>query len=462
MDDYGQIDPWVEVQAKVSTAAVPAGSAASDTSAGSEGVVHRGVEIPADVVEDGCELLDEVRSWFARFITVMKQGDLDVLTVWAAHTHMSTRLYSTPRLQIDSAVPESGKTTVLEHLERLTYRAVTASSLNSSALLARLVGTDPRTLLLDEVDRTLDPKKDGVAELVAILNSGYKVGGQRPTLMPVKGGGWEANELSTFAPVAMAGNQPALPDDTRTRIIRVLLLPDWQGVAEESDWELIDAEASMLGARLARWAIHADVSERPQMPPGCTSRFREKWQPLARVARAAGGDWLQRMLDLAAEDVEQVRLDREEGLAAEKPAVLLLRHIIELWPEGESFWATRDLIAELVAEHPTVWGDASPIGKPLTAQRFGRMLNGSYKIRSTREDLADKNSARGYRRDQFGPAAAALNGRPATSTPPPTEPAGPAEPSEPADSDPSRCQVHGIPKAGPDGECLACRYGGAK
>lgn len=441
-----------------------AGSAASAGPAGSGGdPLHRGIELAEDVHEDGAALLEEVRAWLARHITVMKPSDLDVLTLWAAHTHLSTALFTTPRLQIDSPVPESGKTTVLEHLERLTYRAVMASSISSAPLLARLVGSDPRTLLLDEVDRTLDPKKDGVGELVAILNSGYKVGGSRPTLVPVKGGDWEAVELSTFAPVVLAGNQPALPDDTRTRIIRVLLLPDWQGRAEESDWELKEEPASMLGARLARWARHArpNVAYRPEMPPGVTSRFREKWQPLARVAYAAGGRWLAAVMELAAADVEQVRLDREEGLAVEKPAVLLLRHIINLWPPGEPFWATTQLVDTLVMEHPEVWGDESNYGKALTPQRLGRMLNSAYGIRSTREDTAEKNSTRGYRRDHFGEATEALTARAAgshpTGTPPPPEPAElsePAEPAEPGPTGPLRCTECG--NVLHRGECIRC------
>ena len=84
--------------------------------------------------------------------------------------------------------------------------------------------------------------------------------------------------------------------------------PDHLGVVEESDWEEKDAEASMWGARLARWALHVqdEVRPRPDMPQGCTSRLREKWQPLARVAQAAGPRWLATMLECAAEDVAVV------------------------------------------------------------------------------------------------------------------------------------------------------------
>jgi hypothetical protein len=416
------------------------GSDASEGSDGSEGPpLHRGIKLSEDHREDGAALLDEVRDWLGRHITVIDPTDLDVLTLWAAHTHLSTALYTTPRLQIDSPVPESGKTTVLEHLERLCFKASQASSISSSALLARIVSVEPRTLLLDEVDRTLDPKKEGVGDLYAILNGGYKVGAKRPTLMPTKGGKWEVDELSTFAPVALAGNQPNLPDDTRSRIIRVLLYPDWTGRAEESDWENDEVHVSTLGARLARWARHVreDVRARPQMPPGCTGRFREKWQPLARVAQAAGPGWVAVVMDRAARDVADVAADRDAGLAAEKPGVLLLRHITQLWPAGETFWGTRDLVNTLILEHPEAWGAESPYGKALTVQRMGRMLATNYGIRSTQEDTADKNSTRGYRRDMFVGAAHALTSRsdglPEGSPDPLPEPPERPELSEPSE-----------------------------
>src|SRR5690606_35977466 len=124
------------------------------------------------------------------------------------------------RLVLDSPVPGSGKTTVLEHMHRLCVRPVQAASISSPALLARLLEKGVRTILIDEADRSLDPKKEGVAELIAILNSGYKVGGTRPVLVPTKEG-WDAVEMSTFSPVARAGNSPNLPDDTQSRSIRV-------------------------------------------------------------------------------------------------------------------------------------------------------------------------------------------------------------------------------------------------
>jgi hypothetical protein len=263
------------------------------------------------------------------------------------------------------------------------------AAISSSALLARLLESEPRTLLIDEVDRTLDPKREGSQDIIAILNSGYRVGASRPVLEPVRGGGWEAREMPVFAPVAMAGNNPNLPDDTRSRVVRVLLLPDLEGNAEESDWELIEPAAHALRARMAAWALHVaeDVRvARPGLPAGVIGRNREKWGPLARIAHVAGGTWPATVDELATLHLKEQQEDREDGLVRESPGVLLLKHIHAVWPDGASFVSTQELTQSLAANYPEQWGVSCPFGKAITAQRLGRMLSQSFKVHSARPE----------------------------------------------------------------------------
>jgi hypothetical protein len=357
------IEPWGEPFADTT------GFAGSTASTGSpEGVVT------------------EVRNWLARFVCTVDEADLDLLALWAAHTHLCIETYTSPRLVLDSPVPGSGKTTVLEHLERLCLAPVQMASVSSPAMLARLLDAGMRSILIDEADRSLNPKKDGVEDLLAVLNSGYKRGATRPVLTPHKDG-WKVSEMPTYSPVAMAGNNPDLPEDTKSRCIRVLLMPDIDGTAEESDWEWIDEEARQVGKRLAAWAdsVRDDVrGNRPDLPEGVKGRARERWSPLKRVAEAAGGRWPAVVDALAKSDVERILIEREEGITQQRPHVVLLAHIREAWQRGEPFVPTEELIDRLVDRHPEMWGETSPYGKRLTAQRMGRMLVTSYNIHSNR------------------------------------------------------------------------------
>lgn len=313
-------------------------------------------------------------------------------------------------------MPGSGKTTVLEHLQRLCLHPVQMASLSSPALLTRMLDAGLRTVLIDEADRSLDPKKDGIADLLAVLNSGYKKGGTRPVLTPGKGGAWNVSEMPTFAPVAMAGNNPNLPDDTRSRTIRVLLFPDLEGRVEESDWELIEEQAVDLGDRLSRWAdcVREVVrTERPPLPEGITGRARERWNPLKRVAAAAGGRWPEVVDVLALTDKARLDMDREDGMLRDKPQITLLRHLLALWPDGATFVPTSDLIDSLVRSHPENWGEESPYGRALTAQRFGRMLAQAFGVNRTR---LDRSGPRGYTFASLEPALRRLGLTPTPRT----------------------------------------------
>lgn len=342
--------------------------------------------------------LNRLDEWFARFVRTTSHHDIHLLSLWCAHTYVVEETYSSPRLQIDSIMRGSGKTTVLEHLNHLAHHPIQAASLSSPALLARMVSKGTRTILIDEVDRSLNPNKPGVDDLIAILNSGYKQGATRPVLVPGKNGEWDVEEMPTYSPVAMAGNAPHLPEDTRSRSIRVLLMPDVEGTVEPSDWEDIEQDADRLKVELSEamdTARDAIKASRPHLPDGCTGRMREKWNPLARVAAVAGGEWPSIVNQLINNDLQEAEMERQDGLANLPRGVQLIHDLSNIWQPGETFIPTSQIISRLQTDFPHRWGIDSYTGKKLTAQGMGRMLS-QMKIFSSKD-----NDVRGYHQNQF-------------------------------------------------------------
>jgi hypothetical protein len=354
--------------------------------------------LPAAIV------LDQLEHWFSRFIAVTDDRDLALLTLWTVSTHLAKELYTTVRLLIDSSIHGSGKTTVLDHLSRLAWNPVQAATLSSPALLPRLLENGVRTILLDEVDRSLRPDKPGVADLIGILNSGYRRGATRPVLVPTKGGGWETREMPTFAPVAMAGNSPNLPEDTRSRSIRILLMPDLDGVIEDSDWEFIENDATELHSEIIVFAdsVRESVSGMAvDLPAVCIGRAKEKWRPLKRVAIAAGGRWPAVADDLIARGLDEDADEREAGLRTLPPGMVALTDLHAVWPKGTDFVPTGELVSKLIAHNSEYWGFASPYGKPLTEKRFAQLVAQASKVTSQRPGGAGR---RGYLRSRLEPA----------------------------------------------------------
>src|SRR5690606_12069408 len=79
--------------------------------------------------------------------------------------------------------------------------------------------------------------------------------------------------------------------------------------------------------------------------------------------------------------------------------VVLLQDIHHVWPEGQSFISTENLIDELISHNPKQWSELSSYGKDLNPQRLGRMLVKAFDIHSERSSLGKRE--RGYRRESF-------------------------------------------------------------
>lgn len=344
------------------------------------------------------EAVEGIRNWLKRYIHVQDERDLDILALWIFASHVAKELYTSPRLLIDSPLPGSGKTTLLEHISKLAKDPVQIASISSPALLARLTANGIRTLLLDEIDRSLDPKRPGVNDLIAILNSGYKVGGTRPVNV-ANGKDWDIVEMPTFAPVAMAGNTPLLPDDTRTRCLVIRLLPDNSGQAQESDWEELDIWALQLKEQIV--AAAESVRElvagiKPSLPKGCVNRFREKWKPLKRISVLVGKDWEERVDSYILNDIETIKEQSENGDSRISLQHQLLKDLWDVFEGERKFKSTESIIWALINLNPDSWSDTGYGGKAITPKRLSILLNGKFGLLSQRVD-----GVRGYTSTQF-------------------------------------------------------------
>lgn len=447
MTDYSTTRRYLDADADAEMRAVTAKYAGLPTPDGSDGSdsLDGSPGRPTETV------LDTVRTHLARYLSPASDEDLDVLALWAVHTHLAAESYTTPRLILTSPMPGSGKTTVLEHLERLVPNPVQMSSVSSSALIPRILAAQSSVLLIDEAEKALSPNKPGIEDILGVLNSGYKVGGMRPVLVPSKENGWEAANLPTFAPVAMAGNAPDLPEDTMQRSIVVTMFPAAEGDVEETDWEVLEPEVKDLGEQIAAWAdtIRADVRRtRPEVPRGCVGRVKERWLPLKRVAVFAGGDWPERVDRMIVANLDEMTRDREEGLSTMPIHVHLLRDVHTLFSQEESaFLPTKEILSHLVVTHPERWSMSSPFGSDLTPQRMGRMLVKHFSIRAAK----DATDRRGYFRAAFTRACRAIGLDDGSRRSTDTLLSEPSKPSEP--SEPSEIPCPGCMEPDCDGDC---------
>ena len=196
--DFARLRARLEKEAKFRRfAAVEAGrmrAEAGTSEANGDGLPGRPIafdeiELWADPV-DGAELLTALSEAIGSYV-IMDERQSDAAALWAAHAHAHDFRDTSPPLVIKSPAMRSGKTKLVEVLERLVPRPLFVSGITVS-FLERAIEAHRPTLLIDEYD-ALTSNDPALAEAArAQLNrSAKRRGAHVGKNVPLPGGGYE-------------------------------------------------------------------------------------------------------------------------------------------------------------------------------------------------------------------------------------------------------------------------------
>jgi uncharacterized protein DUF3631 len=320
--------------------------------------------------------LDDAEAFIRRYV-VITDDQAAAVALWILHTYTLDAADITPYLSITSAEKQSGKTVLLDVLEKLAnkpWRAVTPSA----AVTFRTIEKECPTLLLDEVDTIWGPKaRDEDEGLRALLNAGFRRHGS--TVPRCDGPKMRVRNFRTFCPKALAGIGE-LPDTVADRSIPIRMerkrrddrVERWRERAAR-----IVAEQVAESIRETGVTVVADLDGyEPELPDELSDRAQDAWEPLLAIADQARGEWPAR---------------------ARAAAVALMASRDDLVPLGSRLLND---IRDIFADHPTVkmgttellellyqieeagWSDW--YGKPLTARKLASLLK-PYGIEPHRE-----------------------------------------------------------------------------
>lgn len=235
----------------------------------------------------GAGLLDRVHAFLTEHMAFTLPEQADAVTLWVAHTHAMSVAECTPRLSIQSAEKQSGKTRLLELLDLLCYKPMPVASISQAAMYR--VIEDGVTLLIDEVDTVFSKSGGRSEDIRGILNAGYRRSGSVARVM-----GSEIIRYPVFAACALAGIG-SLPDTVQDRsiVIRLKRRRKDQNVAKLRRRDVED-ECDELRGALAEWARRAGSGSYPKMPEVLSDRASDILEPLFVLASHASKAWLKR------------------------------------------------------------------------------------------------------------------------------------------------------------------------
>lgn len=210
-----------------------------------------------------------------------------LLATWSLASYFFPCFLTFPRLNFSGEM-ESGKSKALTLLRATAFNALLMLN-PTPAVLYRLVQEFRPALLLDEVEGL--NKEDG-REVLAIINSGYKVGGTVPRC---EGERTKLVQLfNVYAPLGLAAIR-TVNSVTENRCIPLVLQ---RGVDPAKLNREVDPSAPVFariragGYRLllTRWREVGESYQTVALPSWLNSRARELWKPLLAVAALADRD----------------------------------------------------------------------------------------------------------------------------------------------------------------------------
>lgn len=318
---------------------------------------------------------------------------LTAVTLWVAASHIQPALQHAPRLAVIGPTKGCGKSRVLDVLHETVHRPMMTVN-TSPAVVFRVIGKVPPTLLVDEADTIFGPKAGDKEDLRGLLNAGHQR--NRPAWR-ISGPEQKPTAFPTFAMAALAGIGE-LPDTIMDRAV-VLRMRKRKPGEEISPFRSRHSvpELNAVRDRLADWLgpqLGAAAGLVPDMP--VEDRAADTWEPLVIVADLAGGHWpgsarsacLSMTRDQAVQD-EQTTLKTR-----------LLRDIRRAFRKAGDPEAlpTHDLLAELLEDAEAPWSEYGTKG--LNAYHLANLLR-DFDIAPANHRFEHGRQAKAYIRNRF-------------------------------------------------------------
>jgi hypothetical protein len=286
---------------------------------------------PAYVFRVVCERL----AYYLDFPADAAPGTTATLALWTILTYAYPAWDAVPYLFVGGPMG-SGKSRVLDVLQRMVFRPLSSSNLTAPALF-RTLHAQGGTMLLDEAERLKQSTPEQV-EIQSVFLAGYRRGGCA-TRLELVGDVYRPIRFNVFGPKALACIA-GLPPTLASRCIPVMMFrsaadsekPKRRIDADPASWRAIRDDLHVLA--LEYGPVWADLSARKNaVPSAIGGRNYELWQPLLALAA-----WLQ-----------ECGCDTLLSLVQSHALVSVANAKDEAIPEADEILL--ELLAEAVREH---------------------------------------------------------------------------------------------------------------
>ncbi|MBP3955035.1 hypothetical protein J8F10_07035 [Gemmata sp. G18] len=243
---------------------------------------------PARVFGNVCERF----AHYLDFAPEAAPGATATLALWTVFTYLFPAWDAVPYLYVGGPMG-SGKSRVLEVLQRLAFRPFSSSNVSAPTVF-RTLHASGGVMLFDEAER-LKQSTPEQQEIQSVFLAGYKRGGCATRLEPLPEGGFRPVQFVVYGPKALACIA-GLPPTLASRCVPITMFrsagdspkPKRRIDEDPGAWQAVRDDLHALA--LEHGPEWVELPSRTKVvPPGIGGRNYELWQPLLGLAW-----WLQR------------------------------------------------------------------------------------------------------------------------------------------------------------------------
>lgn len=311
--------------------------------------------------------------------------------LWVIMTRFVDLFDILPLAIITAPEMRCGKSILLRLIAKLVPRPLEADNISVAALFRAIELWTP-TLILDETDAWARKNED----LRGVLNAGHLRGG---SVFRCFGRDHHLKRFNVFCAKALAGigslAATLMDRGIQLKLRRRLLTEVVSRLRDYPDEYFIELRSQLARVALDYSALVA--AARPTMPDCLNDRAQDNWEPLLRIASAAGGDWLDRAVRAA------IALSGDQNTALSSGVQLLTDIHAAFASRNVDRLSSADLINTICSDPERPWSTVNK-GHPITQVQVAKRLR-EYGIYSNTIRVRF-TTAKGYYLRQFADAFA--------------------------------------------------------
>ena len=322
-------------------------------------------------------LYNEIKQALKEYIEFHNESHYGLVAAWIIATYFSRVFHAFPFIFFFGK-KQSGKSRVLDFLERITFNAMKIKGVSVASMADSIDGVRG-TFLNDQAENLSDSKN---VEILGILADSYTIGGGKRRIVNITNKSRRIMEFETYSPKAFASIKE-IDEDLKDRCILIPMLRATRDYPYPDAYLQIwkDLRDKLYRNLLSKWKEALEIY--PSTGEGVVQRIKELWRPTETILKLeyVQREEIQEIKNAFLESMQETQSELSEN---EEDFFEVLLKMLEDEEENKGTFAVNEIAGNLKID-----GDMTVKGMQTWAGRIISQFN-LHDKRAGRKEYIDK------------------------------------------------------------------------